>query len=497
MALKLVYKDLAIGAAEDAAVTTATPENFSQPSKLPFGVETGAVATLERNGWGLSQDYKARGEQPFAFWSREMSDAEGEFASPPTITIMFDNLYTSTGLTFRFSPEASEFCREILIYWYRGDEVLGSGFFYPDSPVFAAEKTVQAFNRIEIALNKTNLPNRRAKLEHIAIGVIREIGGGELTGASFIHEISLISDTLPMNVMDATFHSKKSDDFIFQKKQPVEAYDGENLVGVYYIEHGKRTGANNFEISTHDAIGILDRDIFGGGLWLVDTPVKDVLTAVLGSDFALDISADAEALTVRGYIPEMTKREALRRIAFAAGLVIDTAGASKIKAFLPPKSSGSDIPRKETYQGGSVGTSDIVTKVKVKYAAVLDSTPEEGEDTIRFGGKNYPVLYGSETATNPNAVAGTMPNEVEYDGGYLLCSDENPENNTAKIRAEALLAYHMRRNTYNTSHVLHDQKPGDCVTVALPWGEPQKGHIVKQTITISNINASNTDFLLD
>lgn len=491
MALKLIYKDLPPGAAEDAAVSVNEKESFSDVSQLPFGVNTGAVATLERNAWGLSQDYKAKGAQPFAFWSTEKSDNNGVFTTGPKITIDFDSQYTTTGLTFRFSPAANEFCTEIFVVWYRDGVVVANDTFYPDSPVFVVENTVEAFDRVWVQLNKTNFPNRRAKLEYLGIGVVRDIGGDELTGASSIHEISLVSSALPMNVMDVNFHTKTNSDLIFQKKQPIEAFDGENLVGVYYIESGTRTGARDYSVSAHDAIGVLEHSIFDGGLWLEHTPVKDVLEAVLGGDFDLDISTEAETLTVRGYIPEVTKREALRQIAFATGLVIDTAGTSKIRAFLPPVSGGSTIPAEETYQGGSVVTSDMVTKVRVRYSAVLDAEPEEGEETIRFNKKDYPVLPGSETAINPLVVAGTMANEIEYDGGYLLDYD------TAAVRAQALLEYHMRRKTYNTSHVLHDQKPGDHATVALPWGEPQSGNIIKMTVTISGINASNTDFILD
>lgn len=491
MSLKLVYKDLALGADQDAAVTVERAETFSTPDQLPFGVDTGVVATLEPNGWGLSHDYKVRENQPFAFWTNEMSDAGGVFSTPPAITIEFDNQYTATGLTFRFYPGANEWCSEIRILWYQNGVIKDEGTFYPNAPFYAVENTVEAFDKVVVELVKTSLPNRRAKLEYIGIGVIREIDGTELTGASFIHEINMISDALPMNVLDASFHMHTNADLVFQRKQPVEAFDGQDLIGVYYIEHGKHTGELDYSVSAHDAIGVLEHSFFEGGLWLERTPVKEILESILGGDFELDISPEVEALTVRGYMPEVTKREALRQIAFAAGFVIDTAGTSKIRAFLPPTDGGSTIPASETYQGGSVESMDMVSSVKVKYSEVTADAPEEGDDSIQINGKSYIVLSGFEKVTNPLVVAGTMPNEVEYDGGYMLGRADAP------ARAQALLENHMRRNRYTASHVLHDQKPGDHATVALPWGNAQSGNIVKMTITISGINASNTEFLLD
>lgn len=494
MALRLVYKDLPLGAAENAEVTTSGKESFSDVANLPHGVETGAVATLEHNGWGLSQDYKARGTQPFAFWSTEKSNEEGIFPTPPpTITVDLDNLYSATGLTFRFSPLANEYCTEISVVWYEGDTEVANGTFYPYSPEFVVDKTVESFDRVSVQLKKTNLPNRRAKLEYFGIGVVREIGGDELTGASFIHEINLVSSSLPMNVMDANMHLKSTAELMFQKKQPIEAYDGDNLVGVYYIESGTRTGERVYSVSAHDAIGVLEHAPFAGAMWLGDgVSAKEAIENVLGEDFVLDISDDAAALPVRGHIPKTTKREALRQIAFATGLVIDTAGTSKIRAFLP-QSVGAEIPAEETYQGGSVSISDAVTKVLLSFTDIWESDDptEVGEETIVFDRKEYPIAHYTVSAENEKKTAGMADNVVEYDGGYLFTGD------TAPARAEALLAYHMRRKTYNASHILHDQKPGDHAIVALPWGDAQGGHIVKMTVTISGINASNTDFLLD
>ena len=493
MALNLIYKDIPLGAADNASVVTSWKESFADVSTLPKGVNTGAVATLEHNGWGLSQDYKARGAQPFAFWSTEQSNDEGVFPTPPTITIALDNYYDATGLTFRFSPEANEYCTEISVVWYQDAREIASGTFYPNSPDFVVEKTVETFNKVSVQLKKTNLPNRRAKLEYLGIGVVREIGGDELTGASFIHEISLISDALPMNVMDANLHMKSGAELLFQKKQPIEAFDGDNLIGVYYIEGGTRTGERVYSVSAHDAIGVLEYAPFDGAMWLTPITAKEAIENVLGDDFALDISEDDAAIPVRGHIPKTNKRDALRQIAFATGLVIDTAGTSKIRAFLPSSVGGVEIPEEETYQGGSVSITDAVTSVLLSYAIVweTENPEEEGEETLYFSGKTYAVDNAQTLAENTKKTAGMADNRVEYDGGYLFTAE------TARPRAEELLAYHQRRKTYNASHILHDQKPGDHAIIALPWGDAQSGHLVKMTVTISGINASNTDFLLD
>lgn len=492
MALKLVYGDIALGAAEDAAIAVTDAESFSTPTSLPFGVDTGAISTLEHNGWGLSHDYKAKDTQPFALWSDSISNAEGVFTTPPVITIEFDEQYTSTGLTFRFSPDAEEYCSEIGVAWYRNGVILDAGTYYPNAGQYAAENTVEAFNKIVITLKKTHLPNRRAKLEYIGIGIIREIGGRELKNASFIHEINLISDAIPINVLDGSFHSESDVDYIFQKKQPVSAYDGDRLIGTYYIESGERTGRRDYNISCQDAIGTLELDTFNGAIWLEDTPLAEAVDAVIGGAFVVVISAELANVKLRGYIPKCKKREALQHIAFAAGACIDTAGTEKIKMFQQPTGTGAEIAKADTYIGGKVTTKDTVTAVNVTaYNRITASAKEDIDEVIKFDGVEYVFRPKVFTAENPNVTSGTLPNVLEYSSCYLINSDN------AQARADAILAYHMRRDTYSAKHVLNGQTTGDRVNVHLPWNESQGANIVKMKISISGINASETDFLLD
>ena len=491
MSLKIVYGDIALGAAEDAVASVTDAENFSSPDALPFGVNTGAVTTLEQNAWGLSTDYQTKSKQPFALWSESVSNAEGVFATPPQITLKFDNQYTSTGLTFRFSPGANEYCSEIGVIWYQNGTIKDSGVFYPDSAQYALENTVEAFDKIVIVLGKTNLPGRRAKIEYIGIGIVREFGGEELTSASFIHEIDLASITVPVNVLDASFHSSTDTDYIFQKKQPVEAYDGENLIGVYYIESGERTGARDYNISCQDAIGTLGLDTYAGGMWIEYTPLPELVSAVVNGAFVVDISEDLTNINLCGHIPKCTKREALQQIAFAAGAVVDTSGTAKIRIYTPPTGAGEQIPATETYTGGKVDTSDIVTAVSVMAYTIRDAEPLEGAEVLEFDGKEYAMYSKEYIAENPNVYAGTLPNVIEYHGCYLINRDN------AEARAQALLEYHMRRNKYSAAHVLNGQKPGDRVSVSLPWGGNVSGNITKMKLTISGINASDSEFLLD
>ena len=247
MSVKVRYKDVAIGADKDATVTTTEKTGFSDVAQIPFGVNPPALATCELNGWGLSHNYKMRNNQPIAFWSNSLSNVECVFDNFPTIEINFTEQYTTTGLTIQFGVETGDFCRKIAVTWYQDGEIKEHGEYTPTSPVFVVNKTVEAFDRLLFEFRETNLPRKRCKIEGIILGVVRDFTGSELRAVKAIHEIDLISNTVPLNVLDANVHGKDEVDYIFQKKQPVEMFENGNLVGVYYIDKGERTG--RFDIS--------------------------------------------------------------------------------------------------------------------------------------------------------------------------------------------------------------------------------------------------------
>lgn len=491
MAVKLVYSDIALGAADNATVTAADREGFSSPSLLPHGVPPVAIATLETNGWGLTHDYKVKSSQPFALWSQSRSGADCVFSVPPVITVDFSNQYTATGLTIRFAQESMDFCRKIGVAWYQGGTVKESGEYYPEVPVFVIENTVTAFDRIVITLYETNLPGKRAKVEYIGIGVVREFDGRELTGATFVHEIDLISNTVPINVMDASFHSNSDTEYIFQRKQPVEAYNDDNLIGVYYIESGIQTGERDFSISCQDAISTLDLATYNGGLWLTDTPASTILEDVIGGMFELDIDPALASATLRGYVEPGTRRSALQQVAFALGACVDTSGSKKIKVFPVPIGASTDIPAKETYMGGSVNTAALVTEVTVTAYVITDERPGENDYSIVHNGVAYRYYTDTKHAYNPNVVSGDLENKLKFIGCYL-CNLSN-----AQRLADNILSYYMRRKTYSAKHIVNGQNVGDRATMQLPWGGTVGGNITKMTVSVTGLTVSDTEFLVD
>lgn len=491
MAVKIVYKDVPPGIEKDTTVGATGYNEFSEPNILPIGAETGAVATLEHNGWGLSTIYKTKDTQRFALWSAALSNSEGVFDTPLSITYELATLHTTTGLTVNFSPDANEYANEVVITWYRGGEIIDTHSYYPTSGEFVLNRAIEAFDKVKVEFLGTNHPERRLKIEQMLLGVVRKFENKELEAAQFIHEVDLIADTVPINVMDADIYSLTDAEFIFRKKQPVEAYYNNNLIGVYFIESGERTGESKYSISGHDYIGLLDTDLYPGRLLEEDTPVSDILDAILNGAYEIEVDETLANTTLQGAISSGTKREALQQVALALGACIDTSGGRSIRMFIPSFDNGEEIPAHETYTGGKIVSLDAITEVSVTGYKVYGVRPSDDDEYIEDNGGRFKAETFTATARNPYVVAGMPENKIVIDKCYLI-SREN-----AQARADAILDYYLRRKKYSFPHILRNQKTADRVMAHLPWGGIVNGNISKMTIRVSGLTISETEIIAE
>ena len=258
----VLYKDIAPGADEDASVSTTEAMSFSSPSKLPFGITPEPTITCEPNHWGLTGEYVTVDTQEVAFWSAETSGDDCGFTNKPVITLEMDQQYSSVGITLAFDTASGDYCPSVNIKWYQGEALKADVDFTPNTAMYFCGQKVQSYDKVVITLNSTNLPNLRAKLEHIIFGVYRYFGMSELRSASIINEMSLISTEMPISTMNWTLDSREDVDFMFQLKQPVEVRNDDKLIGVYYIDSHTRQAQNLYTIDCQDAFGVLDDSPF-------------------------------------------------------------------------------------------------------------------------------------------------------------------------------------------------------------------------------------------
>lgn len=486
MSVRIVYEDIATGADYDATVTAPDAAAFSDPALLPFGGSTAAIASLEPYSWILDGSREILDEQPVAYWSDDMSGFNGKFETPPEIAFTFSKRYTSPGLFLTFDTAAGDYCTRVTVEWYRGENLLKKKKFYPTGVEFFCGQTVEAWDKLVIRFHSTSLPYRYAKLTHIVFGVAREFLRDELRNVRITQEASIISSEVAVNTLDFTLDSKGDVEYMFQFKQPIRAYDGERLIGVFYIEDSKHRAKGLYDISSKDAIGVLDDGPFPAGMYN-EYPAKDLLEEIIGGHFTLEMDTALVAATITGYLPSGSRRQALQQAAFALCAMVDTSGTDAIRVYIDKENMPQKIAPGRIYTGGTVDTSAIVTAVQITTHSY--SLTGSGNDTVELDGKTYHHTTEVLTITNPNATASDKQNVIEVNQATLV----HPSN--AAAVAQHIYSYYTKRQTQKIRIVMQGERPGDHVAAPTPWGTMVDGFITSMRVVLSGIAAADCEIV--
>lgn len=486
MSVRIVYEDIAAGAEEDAAVTAPYAAEFADVSLLPFGGSAVPIASFEPYSWLLDGTREILDQQSVAYWSEAMSGIDGVFEEPPEITFTFDERYTSPGLFLTFDTGTGDYCTRVAVEWYRGDSLLKKKEFYPTGAECFCGQTVEAWDKIVLRLYSTNLPFHYAKLSHVVFGVSRVFLRDELRNVHITQEASILSSEVAVNTLDFTLDSKGDVEYMFQFKQPLRAYDGERLVGVFYISDSKHRAKGLYDISSKDAIGVLDDDPFPAGMY-TDYPAKDLLEDILGGHFKLEMDASLTAAAITGYLPAGSRRQALQQVAFALRAIVDTSGTEAVRVYADKETLPTKLPQARIYTGGTVDTTAIVTAVRV--TAHSYSLTGSGNDTVEVDGQTYYHTAEVITIKNPNVTASDKQNVIETDQATLV----NPSN--AAAIAQHIYSYYTKRQTQKIRIVMDGERPGDHVAAPTPWGTMVDGFITSMRIVLSGIAAADCEIV--
>lgn len=187
---------------------------------------------------------------------------------------------------------------------------------------------------------------------------------------------------------------------------PLWYYNGGAYVGKFYIVDAKRTGKMMYTIKAQSAIGVLDALQYYGKLF-VRQPLEEVIRNILLTDGmvatetpfltgladSLMFSPDLQDITVSGWIPVCTKREALHQVLFAEGLNLIK---DETDIFLITKISGEsagEIDVSREYDGGTVNLTDRVKSIEVMEHSYVHSPITE--PVVLYDNTEYPLI--SET----------------------------------------------------------------------------------------------------
>ena len=240
------------------------------------------IATLETNFWMLSG---AMGvlpatpeEEDWGAWSAAQTGEDGKFAAAPVLTIFFTDLRSSVGISFAFG---ADWCNDLTIQWFRGALQIASADFAPDASTYLCAKEVEYYDRLVITFRGMVQPHRFLKLESVSFGTTRTFSDGTLNSLDIYFGGSLTGTDLEISTMNMTLKTRQAIPFLFQRQQSFQAYHANTLVGVFYLDKAERLSADTWDVSTINAIGVLDESTHLGGVYsgmLAGTLIADILT---------------------------------------------------------------------------------------------------------------------------------------------------------------------------------------------------------------------------
>ena len=513
---KIIYKDIAPGAAEETTAAMTDVQSFTPLAQLMTGGTAQKISTLE-DGYSLMDDsFLLFPDDPsevwWGAWSKQLSGQDGAFAEPIVLTLTMPQQHTSVGMSFTFDPFEPNWCTDLSIQWYNNDTLLAEQDFEPNAAAYSCVHEVRNYNKVIVTFRKMSKPYRYLKLKMPIYGIEREFGMDELRSVNLLQGCSPISEELEINTMDCTISSKDPVPFLFQRKQPMEVYHDNILQGVTYITGATRSGASLYDIETSDKVGLADESTHAGGIY-DGIAFEELVDEILGGSFAYEIDAELCGIELAGWLPIATKRENLAQAAFAVGAIVDTSISDCIRVFSPPTEVSSTFSANRVFSGGTIETVSLVTAVEVTehaYKPGTDSTELYNEvlngtaqvtfsepmhslsitgGAITSSGANWAEITGTGgtvvltgktylhqtrviTLRNPDVSAVDMANVVQVTDATLVTA-----NNSAAV-AQRVYNRYQKRETVTCDVVLQDEKPGDRVSVETEFAGTKTGTIL-------------------
>ena len=205
------YVEVSLDIADPVAIADASSTDngaiyISNSASLTDGGESSSApyCTLEQNLWCLDGSREAIPETNIdrtSFISDVLSDDTCVFSGKiPSITVNFTQTHSTIvpGITITWSSAYNEFAESFDVVAYNGDAIVAS-------KSVAGNKSVKSlifvdianYNKVVILIRKWCLPNHRARVEDVLVGINKVYGKGELFEYSHKQTVDPVSTSLP------------------------------------------------------------------------------------------------------------------------------------------------------------------------------------------------------------------------------------------------------------------------------------------------------------
>lgn len=536
----ILYTDEVQGAAEATTVTASQKQSFSWPQgMLSSGNALPQMATFEDDYWVLGGDFGLFKDSPdniSGYFGNQLCPGNGVFDTPVTVTLSLSDRFSGADYTFFFDRYGPTWPTQFTMAFYRSNTLLRSVTCEPEGPEFSVNAPVEGFDRIVLTFYSMSHGGRFLKIESFTYAAQIRLGSGEIRDVNLFAECDLVSDTLPVSTMELKLDRREETEYIFQRNQRLRVFFGEQTLGDYYVESVQKR-RKMYELKAQNIIGVLENEKFDGGTFNATSAAN--LLAMIGASGAV-LDADIADTAVSGYLPPVSKREALRQLSFALGaavLPIPSGLLISREAITLTSSIGAarvyDEPVLERYTpitemrltayGFSLqsesnelfkGRLNLLEERRVELSEPHDmsSITVQGAELIGLTNNSFTLRGGGQIATvtarpykrsesvyacnNPAHTLGEPENVIAYEG-MTLVSVPNETGSTAFGELfDRLYSHALRNETVEAKFVVNGEKIGDRVQIYTDDGA-RIGHILSLDYTISGKLAAGAKILLE
>lgn len=309
--------------------------------------------SFEPGRWALNQKMILLPEDESyyntGFVSDEISDENGIFANPPTITVNFTDPQSFYGYTLTFDEVTGDYPAEV--------SVNGVSYF-PTGPEYVLSAELVDVTSVSIAFLRSSKPYRRARLTKMIFGQVVKFANDQIIKVGYQSNIDFLSTQLSQKKLSFTIDNSnekynplnpKGILQFAEERQPVSVRFGYELddgsiewvtAEQMTLQGAPSTKGMQATFTAGDSLNILTGTFYKGlyrpeGITLHDLAVE-VLTDAGVESYELD--PRLSDITTKGALPVATHSECLQIIANAGQCILytDRNGAIKMESALDP-----------------------------------------------------------------------------------------------------------------------------------------------------------------
>lgn len=226
--VRITFGNVDTTAATDGEWESNGAASISEFETVDYAYQYGdTYVSLELNRWAL--DGKSllvpTGEDvQDGFISSLMSDAEGNFTTPPVITREFSLKHIFPGLTLTFDTRQQEWPLEVTADFYLNGAVVDTQTVSITSVQTTISTSATEVDKVTITFDRC-LPYRRPRLENVLYGLNVQFVNKDIVSTQQKHDVDPLSRRLPTETMQFTILD-------YEHK-----YDPDNPAGIYaYVD---------------------------------------------------------------------------------------------------------------------------------------------------------------------------------------------------------------------------------------------------------------------